>query len=261
MRPDNPLYWVFLAYAGLIGAAVGSFTNVCVARMPSGSSVIRPRSHCPECGCFIAWYDNLPLLSYLALRARCRQCGKRISLQYPVVELVAIGIWVGLAVLYGPSWRSLIGSFLFSLLLAIALIDARHYLIPDQLSIGGLAAGLTFSLLPGPVTPLQSVIGAAAGFAVLLAVGVLGEKIFKKPAMGGGDMKMMAMVGAFLGPVGAMLTIFLGALAGSLIFGPISLKTHKLVPFGVFLAIGAAITFVVGDGLTRWYVELLFPTG
>lgn len=261
MRPDSPLYWVFLVYAGVIGAAIGSFLNVCVARLPAGNSVIRPRSHCPECGCFIAWYDNIPVLSFLALRGKCRHCGTSISWRYPLVELGVIGIWVGLAVLYGPSWRSLTGSILFSVLLAIALIDARHYLIPDQLSIGGLAAGLTLSLLPGPVTPLQSVTGAAAGFAVLLAVGVLGERIFKKPAMGGGDMKMMAMVGAFLGPVGAMLTIFLGALAGSLIFGPISLKTQKLVPFGVFLAIGAAITFLVGDSLTRWYVELLFPTG
>jgi leader peptidase (prepilin peptidase)/N-methyltransferase len=257
--PTSPLYWVFLAYAGLIGAAVGSFMNVCVVRLPAGGSVIRPRSHCPTCESDIAWYDNIPLLSFVVLRGACRHCRTRISWRYPLVELAVVGIWIGLAVLYGPSWRSLGGSIFFSVLLAIALIDARHYLIPDQLSIGGLAAGLTISLLPGPVTPLQSVLGAATGFGVLLAVGVLGERIFKKPAMGGGDMKMMAMVGAFLGPVGTMLTIFLGALAGSLIFGPISLKTQKLVPFGVFLAIGAAITFLVGDALIRWYVELLFP--
>lgn len=261
MDPSSPLYWAFLIYAGLIGAAVGSFMNVCVSRLPEGGSVVRPRSHCPECESDIAWYDNIPLLSFIVLRGRCRHCRTRISRQYPLVELAVVVVWVGLAVMYGPSWRALSGSILFSVLLAIALIDARHYLIPDQLSIGGLAAGLTLSLLPGPVTPLQSVLGAAAGFAVLLAVGVLGERIFKKPAMGGGDMKMMAMVGAFLGPVGAMLTIFIGALAGSLIFGPISLRTQKLVPFGVFLAIGAAITFLVGDSLTRWYVELLFPTG
>ena len=166
-----------------------------------------------------------------------------------------------MAAVYGPTWHALQGAILFSLLLAIALIDANHYLIPDALSLGGLGAGLALSLLPGHPTPVIAMIGALLGFGVLFAVGVLGEWAFRKPAMGGGDMKMMAMVGAFLGPAGAMLTIFLGALAGTLIFGPISLKTKKDVPFGVFLALGAAITFLFGDGLVEGYrVMFLEPS-
>ncbi len=250
---------LFVVWAGLLGAALGSFLNVCIARLPEGESVIRPRSRCPACGESIAWYDNIPILSYLALRGRCRHCRETISWQYPVVELATVVIWAGMAVLHGPTPLGLQGAVLFTILLAIALTDARHYLIPDPLSIGGLAAGLALSFLPGQPTPLMSMIGAVSAFAVLYGVAVLGEWAFKKPAMGGGDIKMMAMVGAFLGPVGAMLTIFLGAFAGSVIFGPISLKTGKLVPFGVFLALGAAVTFLVGDLLIDWYLGLVSP--
>jgi leader peptidase (prepilin peptidase)/N-methyltransferase len=167
--------------------------------------------------------------------------------------LTTAAIWVGLAAVYGPTWHALQGAILFSLLLAIALIDGQHYLIPDALSLGGLGAGLALSLLPGAPTPLVSVLGAALGFGVLLAVGILGEWAFRKPAMGGGDMKMMAMVGAFLGPAGAMLTIFLGAVVGTVVFGPVSLKTKKDVPFGVFLALGAVIAFLFGDSIVEGY--------
>lgn len=248
---------VFVGWAALLGAVIGSFLNVCVARLPHGQSVVRPGSHCPTCGIPIRWYDNVPLLSWLLLRGRCRACGETISWQYPAVELGTAVVWGGMALVYGPTPDGLRGAVLFSLLLAIALTDARHYLIPDPLSIGGLAAGLALSLLPGSPTFWMALAGAAGGFLVLFGVGVAGEWIFKKPAMGGGDMKMMAMIGAFLGPVGAMLTIFLGALTGSVIFGPVSLKTGKLVPFGVFLALGAAVTFVVGDALMDWYLGRL----
>ena len=249
---------VFLVYAGVLGASVGSFMNVCVSRLPHGESLVRPRSRCPGCGGPIAWYDNIPLLSWALLRGRCRQCRERISIQYPALELVTAAIWVGMAVLYGPTWRALQGAILFSLLLTISLIDARHYLIPDALSLGGLGAGLALALLPGPPSILTALIGAALGFGVLLAVGVLGEWVFKKPAMGGGDIKMMAMVGAFLGPAGAMLTIFLGALAGTIVFAPLSLKTKKEVPFGVFLGLGAAIAFLFGEALVDWYSNIVF---
>lgn len=246
---------VFLVYAGLLGASIGSFLNVCIGRLPARESLVRPRSACPRCGSPISWRDNVPVISYVLLRGRCRHCRERISLRYPVVELATAVIWVAMALAYGPSWRALQGGVLFSLLLAIAWIDARHYLIPDVLSLGGLGAGLALSLLPGPPTLAGSLFGAGLGFAVLLAVGVLGEWAFKKPAMGGGDMKMMAMVGAFLAPSGAMLTIFLGAVAGTAIFGPVSLKTKKEVPFGVFLSVGAAITFLFGPAIVRWYAR------
>lgn len=244
---------MFLVYAGILGLSVGSFLNVCVGRLPRGESLVRPRSRCPRCGATIAWFDNIPLFSWLALRGRCRSCREPISWAYPALELITAGIWVGLAAAYGPTWHALQGAILFSLLLAIALIDGQHYLIPDALSLGGLGAGLALSLLPGFPTPLISVLGAALGFGVLLAVGILGEWAFRKPAMGGGDMKMMAMVGAFLGPAGAMLTIFLGAVVGTVVFGPVSLKTKKDVPFGVFLALGAAIAFLFGDTIVEGY--------
>ncbi len=243
--------------AGLLGAAIGSFMNVCVHRLPHGESVVRPRSHCPSCGTDIPARDNIPILSWFLLRGRCRGCGERISLRYPLVELVSIGIWVGMALAYGPTLHALSGAVFFTLLLAIAITDARHYVIPDELSIGGLASGLALAvvteLTTGMPTIVSSVVGAALGFLLLLGVGLVGDWVFKKPAMGGGDMKMMAMIGSYLGPIGAILTIFLGALAGSLIFGPISLKTGKMVPFGVFLALGAAATFLLGDALIDWY--------
>ena len=248
---------IFYVTAGLLGAAIGSFMNVCVHRLPHGESVVRPRSHCPSCGTDIPARDNIPILSWLLLRGRCRGCGERISLRYPLVELVSIGIWVGMALAYGPTLHALSGAVFFTLLLAIAITDARHYVIPDELSVGGLASGLALAvvteLTTGMPTIVSSVLGAALGFLLLLGVGLVGDWVFKKPAMGGGDMKMMAMIGAYLGPIGAILTIFLGALAGSLIFGPISLKTGKMVPFGVFLALGAAATFLLGDALIDWY--------
>lgn len=252
----GPLDIVFLVYAGLLGAAIGSFINVLVARLPVGESPVRPRSSCPACGAMIAWYDNIPIVSWIVLRGQCRRCGSRISIEYPLVEAGTALIWVGVAWLYGPSWTGLQGAVLLSIVLAIALIDARHYLIPDPLSLGGLVAGLALAPLPGPPSLLASILGAVAGFGVLFVVGVAGEWAFKKPAMGGGDMKMMAMVGAFLGPAGAMLTIFLGALVGTIVFAPVALRTDREVPFGVFLALGAAATFLLGDALTDWYAGM-----
>lgn len=248
---------LYLVYAGVIGAAVGSFLHLCVVRLPRGEGVVAGRSRCPHCADRIAWYDNVPLLSWLWLRGRCRSCGERISTLYPLVELGTAGVWVGTAALHGPGWEALRGAVLLSLLLALAVSDAREYLIPDALSLGGLAAGLALSLLPGAPGVAAAAGGAAVGYLVLWVVGRAGEWAFRRPAMGGGDMKMMAMVGAFLGPVGALLTIFLGAAAGALVFGPVSLRTGRLVPFGVFLALGGAIAYLAGDALMAWYLGLV----
>lgn len=249
-----PEYFVW-AYAALLGAAVGSFLNVCIYRLPEGLSVVSPRSRCPVCGQEIQWRDNVPVLGWLLLRGRCRGCGTRISPQYPLVELTAALLWLAAAMRHGASWQALSTALFFTLLLGIAMTDARAYTIPDEFSLGGLAAGLLLSLAPGGITPLQSALGAALGFGLLWAVAVAGEWVFKKEAMGGGDIKMMAMVGAFLGPAGVPLTLFLGALLGTLVFLPISMKTEKLVPFGIFLALGAAVTEPWGDLMVDWYLR------
>jgi leader peptidase (prepilin peptidase)/N-methyltransferase len=245
---------LFYVYAGVVGACVGSFLNVCIYRWPEGLSVIRPRSRCPVCETPLSWRDNVPVLGWLLLRGRCRYCGTRVSVQYPLIEAATAAVWVAAALRYGISFQAGATAVFFTLLLGIALTDARTYIIPDEFTISGLVMGLAFSFAPGGITPLRSVEGAALGFGLLWLIAVAGEWIFKKQAMGGGDIKMMAMVGAFLGPVGVLLTLFLGAFFGSVIFGPISIKTGKLVPFGIFLALGGAITEPWGNAIVQWYV-------
>lgn len=242
-------------YAGLVGAAVGSFLNVCIYRWPEGLSVIRPASRCPACETPIRWYDNVPILGWMWLRGKCRACGVRISIQYPAIELATALLWVAAAVRFGWSWQTLSTAIFFTLLLGIALTDARTYIIPDEFTLGGLVIGLALAFAPGGIPWLSAILGAGLGFGLLYLVAVVGEWVFKKPAMGGGDIKMMAMVGAFLGPSGVLLTVFLGALFGTLIFGPISMKTKKLVPFGIFLALGAAIAEPWGQAITDWYAS------
>jgi leader peptidase (prepilin peptidase)/N-methyltransferase len=243
------------AYAALVGACVGSFLNVCVYRWPAELSVVRPPSRCGSCGTPIRWRDNIPVLGWLLLRGRCRACGARVSVQYPLVELAAAALWVMAVLRFGVTWQALATALFFTILLGIALSDAATYIIPDQFTLGGTVIGLALSFAPEGITWQRSFLGAAVGFGLLWLIAVVGEKVFNKPAMGGGDIKMMMMVGAFLGPVGVLLTIFLGALFGTLIFAPISMKTGKLVPFGIFLAIGAAITELWGQALIDWYVR------
>lgn len=245
--------WVLALIAGIFGLLIGSFLNVCAHRWPNDESVVRPRSRCPACEELIRWYDNIPVLSWLVLRGRCRHCGAGISLQYPLVEFATGLIWAGMFFYWDMSAEAFRGSLFLTILLGIALTDARFYIIPDEFSIGGTVLGLGLAFLPGGPTWLQSLGGAAFGFGLLWLIAVLGKATFKKDAMGGGDIKMMAMVGAFLGIPGVLLTLFLGALLGSVIFGPISLKTQKVVPFGIFLSLGAAFAFVWGDAVIEWY--------
>lgn len=240
--------------AFLLGSILGSFLNVCIVRLPSEESVVKPRSRCPSCRTPIAWYDNLPLVSWLVLRGRCRHCRARISIQYPLIEALVGALWAASVWYYGLTLTAVSGATFGTILLGIAVTDARHYLIPDEYTLGGLVAGLLFSIGGGLDGILQALVGAAAGFGLLLFVAWAGEKAFGKEAMGGGDIKMMAMVGAFVGWRGVLLTIFGGALLGTLVFVPLSLRSNKLVPFGVFLAAAAAITLVAGEDLIGWYM-------
>jgi leader peptidase (prepilin peptidase)/N-methyltransferase len=243
--------------AFLVGLAFGSFLNVCIVRLPQDGSLLRPPSSCPRCGARIAWRDNVPVLSWLLLRGRCRNCGAPISIQYPLIELLVGLIWAGAAVAWGLTLHALAGAVFATLLVGITVTDARHLLIPDEFTWGGLVLGLAFALDGGFPSLIQALLGAAAGFTLLYAIALIGEWVFGEEAMGGGDIKMMAMVGAFVGWQGVLLTVFLGALLGTLIFVPLTLRKKRLVPFGVFLALGAAATFVAGGAIVTWYSEFL----
>lgn len=268
---------VGVTLAGVLGAMLGSFLNVCVHRLPRNESVITPRSRCPACGHGIAWYDNVPLLSWLLLRARCRHCGAPISVRYPLVELAVVLIWAGSVAWLGVSLEALAAAVFVTLLLGIALTDVQFYVIPDAFSVGGTVAGLLFGLLPGGLVWWAGFAGAALGYGLLWAVRWAGDAALRRGLIGGqeldavleddetpttmgeGDLRMMAMVGAFLGPAGVLLTVFLGALAGSLVFLPLRLLGKRIaIPFGVFLAVGAVLALVVGDDLLRWYLGAAF---
>lgn len=276
MAPET---FVLIA-AGLLGATVGSFLNVCIVRLPADQSLIRPRSRCPRCEQPIAWYDNIPVLSWILLRGKCRRCGQPISAQYPLIEAAVAALWLGAAWWHGLGLDALTAALFGTLLLGIAVTDARHYLIPDEYTLAGLPLGLALAWRNGASGFVAALTGAAVGFALLYAVAWLGEKIARQEAMGGGDIKMMAMVGAFVGAPGVVLTLFGGAFVGMFVFGPLLLtvflgllvrrgrpvevKTFRRyfnryykVPFGVFLAVAAALTFEFGDAVVRWYVRVL----
>jgi leader peptidase (prepilin peptidase)/N-methyltransferase len=252
--------WVVVAFAALLGAVIGSFLNVCILRWGAEpkQSVVSPRSRCARCGMGVAWYDNLPVISWLILRGRCRGCGQPISVQYPLIEIATAGIWAYMVWRHGLSVEALRGAVFVTILLGIAMTDARAYLIPDEFTWGGLVLGLLFSLAGGLAGLGNALLAAAVGFGLLWLVGTVGTWVFKEDAMGGGDVKMMAMVGAFVGWKGVLLTIFLGALIGSAIFLPLLLLgKKKLVPFGIFLAIGAAVAHELGPEIIRWYTGYL----
>lgn len=244
-----------VAGAAVLGACLGSFLNVCVDRWPGRGSVIAPRSRCDNCRAPVRWFRNVPVLSYLALRGRCARCGARIGPRYLLVEVGVAVIWAGMVVLWGAGGEALRGSLFLTLLLGIALTDGRSYIIPDQFSLGGTAVGLALAPLAGGPSMADAAIGAGLGAGLLWVIAWLGRMAFGKDAMGGGDIKMMGMAGAFLGPAGVILTLFAGSLLGSVIFGPVSLRTGALVPFGVFLALGAGIAYGWGDALVEWYLH------
>ena len=248
---------VIVIGAALLGLCFGSFLNVCILRLPRDQSLLRPRSTCPNCQQPIAWRDNIPLFSWLWLRGKCRWCHKPISKQYPLIEAL-VGLLFGISIMvYGPTLRAVGAAVFGTILLGIAITDARHYIIPDEFTWGGLVIGLLVALGGGVHGFLMALLGAAVGFVLLWLVGMAGTWVFKEDAMGGGDVKMMAMVGSFVGWQGVLLTVFAGAALGSLIFVPLSIKKKRLVPFGVFLAVGAAVAFVFGAAIVSWYGHFL----
>ena len=257
-------YWLSFTVFGLIW---GSFLNVCIYRWPKDppeNNIISPRSYCPNCRHTIAWYDNIPILSFILLRGRCRHCGEKISLRYPLVELSSAGIWLLCYNLWGISAYTFIFILYFSLLFVASVVDIEHRIIPDEVSVGGAILGLIISAivpgLHGVSSHLQgflsSFIGALTGGGLIYLVAVIGEFIFKKEAMGGGDVKLQAMIGAFLGWKWAILSFFVGCFIGSAI-GIYQLIRYKdnTLPFGPALAMGSIVCLFWGDKI----LHLLFP--
>ena len=264
--------------AGGYGLLIGSFLNVCSLRWPVDESVVSPRSRCPNCETLIAWYDNVPVASWLILGGKCRKCAEPVSIQYPLVELATGLMWAGAFALHGPTWEALRGSIFLTIVFGISISDARFYIIPDEFSIGGTVLGLAMAFLPGGVDWVPAFVGAALGYGVLWSVGVVGTWMIRKmspgrleeagvdQAMGGGDIKMMMMVGAFLGAWGVALTIFLGSVLALVtvlvrsMFAQFSQdedrqeELARLIPFGVSLAAGAGVAYIWGDAMVGWYL-------
>lgn len=269
-----------LVVVAILGASVGSFLNVCVARWPAGLSVWRPRSRCPHCARPIAWHENVPVIGWLLLKGRCRGCGQAISPQYPLVEaMVALG-WMACVLAFGLSFEALRVAIVGTTLLGILITDARHYLIPDGFTIFGLGFVLVTAManffLQEPThfaTTWPAVLGACTGAGALAIVGWLAEVVMRREAMGFGDMTLMAMVGAALGPERALLTIVVGAALGAFFFvvvvGPVLwLRARRRgtafafpdVPFGVFLAPAAIAALLWGEAALSWYLQWMLPT-
>jgi leader peptidase (prepilin peptidase)/N-methyltransferase len=263
----------------VIGASIGSFLNVCIARWPAELSVVKPRSRCPRCEKEITWRDNIPMLSWLMLRGRCRGCSLPISVQYPLVELLVAAGWVACVLAFGVTLEALRVAVFGTILFGVAVTDAKHYLIPDGFTVFGLlfvfamsVAGLFVNETSHFVTPWNSFIGACAGAGAITIVGWLAEVVMKREAMGFGDTTLMAVVGAALGPERALLTILGGAFVGAafflLVVAPIlwvrSMRrgvpfAFPDVPFGVFLAPAAMLALLWGDPLIAWYLERALP--
>lgn len=269
--------WYFSLSMALFGLLFGSFANVVIWRLPRGESLVRPGSHCPRCDAPIAWYDNIPVLSWLVLRGRCRNCSEPISARYPLVEAASGALFLLAALAWGPGLRALFGAAFFWFLLTLSLIDLEHMRLPNPLvgavALLGLVGVLLSQLLDQNVVPLVGV-GAsgltaqplpAAALGVVLGAGLPAAIAFAyrlirgRSGFGMGDVKLLGALGIFLGPY-VLLTFFLASLLGALggaILGRGRELSQRRIPFGPWLALGAVITAVVGPALVRGYLRLV----
>lgn len=261
------LYFDFIVF--MLGAAFGSFFNVCIYRMPREESIVNPPSHCPKCNKPIRWHDNIPLLSFLVLRGKCRDCGTLISPRYLFIELLTASLFLAVWLKYEFQWVAPIYWILVGGLIVSTFIDFEHYIIPNEITYGGVLVGIALSLLYPPLHAvegigssfLQSLIGALAGGVTLLLIAMVGEKIFKKEAMGMGDVKFIAGIGAFLGWQAALFTIFASSVLGGVI-GLLLVLTSKKgwgsrIPYGPYIALAALVWIFFGRELINWYFGFL----
>ena len=255
---------VMVVYSALFGLALGSFMNVCIYRIPLKKSIVSPPSSCPNCGERIRFYDNIPLISYLLLLGKCRHCSNPLAWHYPLVEALTGLLSVALFIRYGLSNQYLL-YFLYllftSVLVTISFIDLHHKIIPDVLSLSGIVVGLAASFMPGTISWLDSLIGIIAGGGSLFLVAFVYERITGREGMGGGDIKLLAMIGAWLGWRQLYLVVLISSLVGAIVGIAFLLLAGKgfrvRIPFGPFLSLGAMVCLFFGLELMNWYSQLL----
>jgi leader peptidase (prepilin peptidase)/N-methyltransferase len=245
----------------LFGAVIGSFLNVCIYRLPRAESIAWPASRCPSCRQTIAFYDNIPIASYLALQGRCRSCRAPVSLQYPFVEASNALGYVMVWWIFGFTAAACVYAALLSALIVVTGTDLSHRMIPDAVTLPGILIGLLCATLILPVGIVNSLLGILAGGGSLWFLAWVSPYIFGKEGMGGGDIKLMAMVGAFIGWQPALLAIMIGSLLGSIVGGGLmaagTIRREQYIPFGPFLAVGSIVALLFHQPLIEWYWSLI----
>ncbi len=246
-----------LTFTIILGLAFGSFFNVCIHRIPRGLSLTRPGSRCPGCGHALGWYDNIPVLSYAMLGGRCRTCRQPISVRYPLVELITCGVFVLHFFAFGLTPLFFVRLAFASALIVLFAIDLEHHLLPDVITLPGIAAGLACSVFLPPGLR-DAAIGVVAGGGVLWLIGEAYYRYSGHEGMGGGDVKMLAMIGAFLGWqlmfVTLVLSSFAGSIAGLAVIAARRGGLKYALPYGTFLALGALVASLVGERMVAWYL-------
>lgn len=254
-------FYLILCFAFILGSVVGSFLNVCIYRIPIGKSIVLPPSSCPHCGHRIRWFQNIPIVSYLCLGGRCSSCQNQISVRYPAIEFLTGSLFCLTFYFFEFSIVTLIYWGFLSALVVITFIDLDHQIIPDIISLPGILIGLVCSFLIPWLTWADSILGILIGGGVLFLIAWMYERLTKKEGMGGGDIKLLAMLGAFMGWKAVLPIIFLASLLGTLIGVPLMFlqgKDTKLaIPFGPFLAFSATICLFWGPRLVGWYLALV----
>lgn len=248
----------------IFGSIIGSFLNVCIVRLPQEKSVVTPGSHCVKCNKPVRWFDNIPIISYVILKGKCRDCGAPFSIRYPLIELLTALIFLGFYLYFGLTWLLIPYLLMLSGFIVATFVDFEHRIIPDEVSIGGTIAGFLLSLLIPQMHATHSWITAAGlsalgilvGGGTIYLMGLFGEWIFKKEAMGGGDVKLMAMVGAFLGWKYALLTFFLAPFFGAVVGIIEKIRTKdSTIAYGPYLVLGAILSLFCGDRIISFVLN------
>jgi leader peptidase (prepilin peptidase)/N-methyltransferase len=254
-----PLTVNILAF--IFGACIGSFLNVCIYRIPSALSIVHPGSRCPRCETIIPFYDNIPILSYLLLRGKCRNCGISIAIRYPLVELMGGLSALASTLTFGLTLHALVVFAFIATLIVVTFIDLDHRIIPDSISLPGIPIFFMAALAVPSITWQASAIGIVVGGGSLFAVAWIYQLITGREGMGGGDIKLLAMIGAMIGWKGILFTLFAASAIGTIVGLLAMVRSGKgmrlAIPFGPFLAIGAVIYLFFGNALIFWYLNLL----